>query len=122
MSLSYLYTFAHFATQPPKLQLQTKIHEITLGAMETVGEAWQQVCNKFTDIRGFFHPILTSFFRGSQPFGKENLISASSYLVTERLASLKVLVLRSCQGLGKFILEQKKERGRWRKNYGHECV
>ncbi len=58
--------------------------------------AWQQQSNEFTDIRGFFYPFLTSFFRGSQPFWRENLISDSFHLVIASLANLKVLEILFC--------------------------
>lgn len=62
--------------------------------------AWQQRRNEFTDIRGFFYPLITSFFRGSQPFWKENLISDSFHLVIASLANLKVLETLFCTAVG----------------------
>lgn len=84
---------SHFATQPSKLQVPTKIHTDNTGCHGNTGAsmAWQQQRNKFTDIRGFFNPLLTSVFRESQPFWREDLISDSFHFVIASLADRKVL-------------------------------
>lgn len=62
--------------------------------------AWQQRRNEFTDIRGFFYPLLTTLFRRSQPFWRENLISDSFHLLIASLANLKVLEIFFCTAVG----------------------
>lgn len=106
---------SHFVTQPPKLQVPTKIHTDNTGCHGNAGAsmAQQQRRNEFTDIRGFFHPLLTSFFRGSQPFWRENLISASFHLVIASLARLKVLetLFGEAVGVSESLWQNRRNKG-----------